>query len=792
VFMTDLHHAWRRLQRAPGYAVAMLVMLAAGLAVSVAMFSVLKGVVLASLPYPGGERVVNLTMANPAKDIAAGQLTSAEAFGLVEQPALEAMGFYGWGGATSLAGEQPREMTINVVTEGFFPALGVAPLHGRWFNAEDYATGRDVVVLSFVEWQRLLGGVADPVGRKVDLDGTQSEVVGVMPAAFRYPSEDTGLWRPALTRNFQPGTPQFRYARYIFAVARLAPGTTPADLERAGTAARTAQGLPDEGWRLRATPLIDEMVGEVRPVLWACFGIALLVLVLACGNAAVLLDARLAARRHELAVAQALGASPARLRMGILAELAILVVGALVVGTVLAQFAVQAFAALAADTLARADEVRLDGAVFLFASAVTVLVPLLIAALGGRTEARPAEAIRSGGRGTLGVRDSHLRRVLPTLGIALSTVALVAAVALSLSLMRLAAVDPGFRTSDLHALQMFRGGGPKVWTQFATAMQAELTAIPGVEAVAVTTAAPLSTIGSFSTDLKKPGAPEPEPYDAGVRRVSAGYLNLLGIPVLRGRGISADDRADTERVVLINETVARRSFAGQDPVGQVLQLPFGNGQRVDYRIVGVVADQRNGGLRAEPQPELLVAFEQYPWVGMTFLVRSKQSPLLVAEQMRQAMWRVEPTEAVTRQFTLSEEVAAELAPTRFFVLTLGAFAALAVLLAGFGVYSIASYAQRRRVPEFGLRLALGAAPRRLMGLVLRDSAPLALLGLLAGLVGAALALRVLASQLYGFEGAPWAAYGLGALAMLIAVGAALAVPAWRAGAVEPITALRDE
>jgi putative ABC transport system permease protein len=268
---------------------------------------------------------------------------------------------------------------------------------------------------------------------------------------------------------------------------------------------------------------------------------------------------------------------------------------------------------------------------------------------------------------------------------------------------------------------------------------------------------------------------------------------LLDIPVTRGRGITAEDRPGTERVAIVNETLARAFFGADDPLGRVLQLPLGNGPMIDHRIVGVFADTRNSGLRSGADPELLVAFDQMPWVGMTFLAVSDLPAGAMQEAMRAALWRVDPREAVTRQYLLADDIAAQLRPVRFLALVVGAFAAMALALAAFGVYSVASYRQRRRVPEFGVRLALGSPPARILGLVLGESLPAATLGVAVGLAGAAAALRLLATQLFGFEGmAAWPAYAAGIGAMLFAVLIATLAPAWRAARTDPMAALRYE
>jgi predicted permease len=800
--LTDLRFALRRLGRDRGFAFAAALMLALGLAASVTAFSVLEGVVLASLPYAGDERLVVVRDENPQSGATNSPLSAAEAYALSADPArgaqrtFDAFGFFVWAGGSVIdpSGE-PREINTNNVSLGFFPALGMRPLHGRWFDAEDYAQERRVAVLSYTEWQRLFGGAPDAVGKTFVFGDEPIEVIGVMPPEFRYPARSVGLWKPAFERNFEPDKPVFRFGRYINGVGLLRPdlpGGPQPGLDALGAQIRADHKLGEDGWEFRATPVLERMIGEVRWVLWATFGIALLVLALACSNVAILLSARLATLRHEMAVTQALGASAGRLLRTLLLELGLLTAAALAAGTALAYLAVEALRRLAEGTLPRADTIAVDGTVLAFALLTAPLLPAVVLLLGGRGEPAPAEAIRAGGRGTIGAQLALVQRALPAFGIALSTVALVAALALAASLLKLAAVDPGFRT-DLQAVQLFRSGGPAEWARYAAAGKQALAALPGVRGVTVTTSPPLAHIGSFVIDAQVPGRERSEPLEVSLRRVDGDYARLMGVRVQRGRAIESGDRAGGERVAVVNATFAAKVFPGEDAVGKAVLLPLGDGVQLEYRVVGVFADQRNAGLRSPPDAEVLTSFEQLPWVGITFLVDSALPHEQLAPALRGALWSIDPREAITREYQLSEDLEThELARVRFFLKVVGAFALLALALAGFGVYSLLSFRQRQRTPEFGVRLALGAQPQEILLQVLREALPSAASGLGLGLLGASVALALLAPQLYGMEQGAWAPYAAGAAAMLLAVLAATLLPAWRAARTDPMSALHYE
>lgn len=782
-------HAVRRLARSPGYAAALIATLALGIAISVVAFSVLRGVVLKSLPYPEQHRVVRVASANPAQDVAGENLSPAQAETFArDADSFEAFGFFTWGGATVMHQERPLEITTNRVSAGYFPALGVRPLLGRIIGAGDIEAGEPVAVLSHGAWQRLTGGARDAVGRTLQTTNGPIEVIGVMPPEFRFPSQSVGLWRPLLPRHLDPDEPTYWNARYVDAVARLSPGTSrrAALDEMAAADVRERYGLDDTGWTVRLNPLLDVLIGDVRWVLWSVFAVSLLVLLIACANVAALVGARLSERRRQLAISLAVGATRSRLRFELALELALAALVAGSLGAAAALGLADVVAALARDHVPRAYEIGVDWPVLAFAMASALVVPLLVLALGAGAGLPGPAAATAGGYGSAGAGRGRLR--LPVVGIALSTTALITASALALSLIRLHQVEPGYRVADVQALQMFRGGGPDEWRRFSAEARDRMAQLPGVERVALTTAAPQSTIGSLDADLQVPGQELPEPLRAMLRRVDGNYLPLLDIPLVAGRNFRDSDHRDAARVAIVNQTLARRAFGDLDPVGRELELPQDN----TVRVVGVARDSKNAGLRAVPEPEVLVPFEQFPWVGFTFMVRTPAGLAGIEEQLRSVIWELDPEEGITREFALGEDLAAETRPLRFFTSSVAAFAVASVLLGALGVYSVLAFVQRRRVPELGVRLALGAAPSRLFGLMVAEGGRIVAFGLAGGVLGALGMLRLMQSQLFGMGGLPWAAMFAGAVIMIgAALGAAL-LPAWRAARINPVEALRYE
>lgn len=787
--LTELKQALRRLLRCPGYSFAVFVTLTLGLSLSVGMYTVLNGVVLKGLPFPGGERVVEISAYNFAQNALSEQLTPAEAVSLVQSPVFEHAGWFMWGGETLLGGERPREITVQRVSDGFFQALGVQPRLGRPIGADDVGPDGGVVVLSDEEWERLSSRDPAIIGHPLRLEDRTVTVIGVMPPGF---STGAGMWLAVNPESLTGNAAAFSNARYLSAFGKLVDGkdvrSAASALDILAAQIRNTHRLPDDGWRLEATSMLDLVVGDARGVLAGVFAVSLVVLAIACANVGSLLAARLSSRGRELAIIQALGATSTRVWCGVLLELLILALLAGGTAMLLLLSALEIFRTQSAGILPRADEIALDPGVAGFAAGIALLCVMLVAVpFGMRLRNRMAGNLQAGRKAIGGAM-----RALPVVGLGLATMALVAGAAVALSLERLRAVDPGFRTDNIYAIQMFHGGGPDEWRRFAVAVLERMKAEPDIERVTVTTAPPLTLVGGFSVDVQVPEREQPESMQAGLRRVTPDYLRVLSQPLLRGREFMATDDIAATKVAIVNETFAHRVFGDVDVVGRAIGLPLADGPRVEFRIVGVTADIRNAGLRRPAEPEILIPFMQSPWVGVSFLAYAPQAGSGLLERMQEAIWAVDPNEAMSRVYRLQDEIDVQLAQVMYFTRVLGGFALLAALLAAFGTYSVIALMQRRQVAEIGVRLALGARPVSVARRVIAQGLSLALVAGFAGSLGSIVVLRLLRSQLYGVEVTSPQLYILGIGGALVAALLATAVPAWRAARIQPIVALRHE
>ncbi|HEU4630879.1 MAG TPA: ABC transporter permease [Gemmatimonadaceae bacterium] len=799
MLLSDLRNALRQLRRRPGVTLVAVLALAVGIGGATAIFSVLDATLLRPLPYPRPDALVRIWPTSAAgEDFSASE---PEFLDLQARNRTFAAMAAMRPAHPSLTGEgEPERLDGAAVTHTLFPLLGVQPVLGRAFTAaEDRAgDGARVALLSHELWQRRFGGDSGVVGRVITLDGAPFVVTGVLPASFAFaPGVDVYL-------PLAPSAGAERDDRWLDVVGRLAPGVTlaqaRADLARVARELAAEHPATNEGWGVRAVSFADWLRGaQYRRAVWVLFGAVACLLLLACANVANLLVAQGIARQGELGIRAALGASRGRVVRQLFTESLVLALAGAGVGLLLAAWAVDAVRTLAApDAVPGLADVALDGRVVAFALGTGVLTALLFGLLPALRAARVdvGRTLTVGARAGTGAGRRRLREGLAVAQIALAMVLLVGAGLMLTSFRRLQGVDTGLSAAGVLTvpLQLPADAYPSERQRaFVRELVARAEALPGVRSAAVTITNPYREWG-FANDVtpadRAASAPAAGLLVAGWRSVTPGFFRTLEIPLLRGRLFDEAVGADADPVVVVSASLARRLWPGEEAVGKALY--WGGTTGTPKRVVGVVGDVRDRALEAEPQPMLYLPYAQVEMPMVTLLVRTELArPAALAGSLRGIVWSIDPNLPVPEVTPLATNQAALLAGTRFRTLLLAAFAAVALLLAALGVYSVMAFAVAQRTREIGVRLALGARPAEVAAAVLRRGLALTTAGIVVGLAGSLAAGRATASLLY--ETPPTDAGTIAAVALLLGVTALLAtwVPSRRATRVDPVRALRE-
>jgi len=815
--LQDLRFALRRLRKNPGFSAIAIVTLALGIGANTAIFSAVDAVLLKPLPYPDANRLVSLDtkVPGPGKDIYGSSMSYPD----IQQLQALTRDFAGVAAYRDTrynyaSRDQALELAATVVSPNLFGVLGVSPAIGRGFTGADLHDR--LAVLSYGMWATAFGSDRNVAGRVIDLDGQSFTVVGVMPRGFAFPNEETQLWVPL--GEALRSAPQLEFNRHFYAfesVARLAAGATLAGaradvgvVAQRISAAERDQPVPiASGMAFGVDPLKVEGVENVRSALLVLFGAVGLVLLIACANAAGLYVARATERRKEVAVRRALGADRARLARQLLTESVVVALIAGAAGVLLARWGLAAVLAVW-PRVPRVNEIGLDPWVLGFALVVSLVTGLAFGLLPALRAAAPGveQALRDESGATTGSRRRHrTQRGLVVAEIALALVLLVGSGLLIRSFVRLTSVDPGYDTRDVLAARIrltpSRYAEPTAQNQFFQNVTDLLARNPGVADVSVSRTLPLTSgldILAFDPRRIRPDATE-EFLAARPSVVGPGYFAAMGIP-LRGRDFTPQDRADAPKVVIMNRRLTDELWPGQDPVGKVFPVRRPGGGGYDATVIGTIGDIRYASLDATPMLELYfpqlqaaAGSARLPGVPeMWVVLKAKRSPLALAGAVRDAVRQVDPQQPIGDLVSLDQALSSSTAARRLSMTLLTLFAALAVVLALIGIYGITAYAVTQRTRELGLRMAIGARPAEVVGLLLKENLWLVLGGLVLGTTGATLATRALRSMLFGvstldaitFVGA---ALVLGGVAML-----ATYVPARRAARIDPMVALRYE
>ena len=809
----DLLYALRNLRKSPGYAAVTVLTLALGIGANTAIFSVVNGVILKPLPYPAPERLIYITSQFPGLGFDQFWVSAPEFVEFAEaNRSFQQVGAYRAGAVNLGTQDQPRRVNSAVVTSELMPALGVAPSRGRQFTREDTLPGaEDVAILSSELWRSAFGGDESVIGRILQVDGTPTRVVGIMPPGYDVHNSQVEVWLPLTLDLANPGN---RGGHFLYLVGRLRDGVT---LEQARADAETMMAkwpqrtpgnhVPNtKNHRLRFDSLKEDLVGGLRTALWVLQGAVGFVLLIACANLANLLLARAESRQREFAIRSALGAGRWRLLRQFLTEGLVLALLGGILGAALGFVGLKALLAANPDSLPRSGEITLDPLVLLFTLLVSMATGVVFgfAPLINLRERVVSNSLKeSGQRSTAGAARTWVRRGLVMAEVALAVVLVIGAGLLLRSFWNLMKVDAGFNRSRLVTFGLVLPGStyrsPQNVVDFFARLQSQLGAIPGVQSVAAMQGLPPQRlVNANDTDFENytptPDGP-PENIDY-YQNVTPAYLTTMGIPVLEGRDFNEGD-AGGPPVVLVNETLAKAYFKDQSAIGRRLKPGFSQ-QIPWFTIVGVVRDVKQGGVDQKTGTEIYFLADQAPRVAnfaprnMNVVIRSSLPFDALAANVRRVVNGMDPSLPLVRFRTMDEVFAETISRPRFLAQLLGIFAALALALAAIGTYGILSYSVSERRKEIGIHMAMGASQRRVLGMILRQGMQVAGAGLLVGVAASVLLTRLLQTQLFNVR--PTDPATVAAVVSVIAVVALLAcyIPASRATRVDPMVVLRDE
>jgi predicted permease len=803
----DLRYGLRTLLKNPGFTIIAVVALALGIGANSAIFSVVNAVLLRPLPFKNPEQLVmvweNATHLGFPKNTPSPpnfldwqrQNTVFTGMAAISERSFNLTG----------VGE-PERLDGRRVSANLFDLLGVPALLGRTFVPDDDRPGTHVVLLSYSLWQRRFGSDPNVIGRAVTLNGESYTVIGVLPRSVHLPGYgnwNDQVWVPIAFNNEEITE---RGNHFLDVIARIKPAITlkQAQAQMETIAARLAKEYPRYNTRIGATvtPLHEELVGDMKPALLILLGAVGLVLLIACTNVANLLLARTAAREKEIALRLALGASRSRLTRQFLTESVLLALLGGCFGLLLALAGVHVLKTFVPATILQIQAINIDARVLVFTALIALLTGIVfgLAPATHSSHSNLNDSLKEGGRDSaVGKKGNRIRGLLVIAEVAVSFILLIGAGLLINSFLHLRNLDPGFRTDhlltmkvDLSELKYPDGERRSV---FFDEVLRSVRALPGVQSVAVAGNLPFTYNGD-SMGIAVEGIPDSPPDqwpDVIYRAVGPGYFSTMGIPMIRGRDFTDQDKVDSKSVVVISEKTAQHYWPGQDPIGKRLK-PGATTSNAPWReVIGVVKDVRQNDFIAQPKMQMYFTYRQLKDLAANALVvRTSVEPMSLASSIRNAIWAVDKDQPVANIDTMDHIVSEAIARQRFSMLLLGIFAGLALVLAAVGIYGVMSYSVAQRTHEIGIRMALGARRADVLQMTVKQGLKLVGAGMMLGLVAAFLLTRVLASLLYGISATdPITFVGISLVLLAVAILASY-IPALRATKVDPIIALRAQ
>ncbi|MEJ2339205.1 MAG: ABC transporter permease [Gemmatimonadales bacterium] len=818
---SGVRQALSRLARSPGFTTITVLTLAIGIGANTAIFSVFNGILLRSLPYPEPDRLVGLWHTAPGIDIPLfEQSDGTYLFYGAENRTLDGMGIFGNRSVNLTGGEEPERVDAALVTSTLFSALGIVPEHGRSFVEADNEPGAEsVVILSHGLWNRRFGGDLGILDSTVLIDAEAHRVIGIMPEGFSLPVSDSELWTALEIDPAEATTGSYRW----FSVGRLKPGETVESAQR--DLDRLRRRLPEaypgdflteqmmETAQMEAIvhPIIEDVIGDenLERSLWILLGTVFFVLLIACANVASLFLVRAQSRHREVALRVALGAGRSRLAQFFLSESLVLALAGGALGVLLAFAATRTLVLFGPDSIPRLDAIGIDGTVLAFALTISLLAGLLFGSfpLLRYARANMVMALKEGGRGGgTGRERQRARKLLVLSQLAMAFVLVAGAGLMTRSFQKVREVNPGF---EAERALTFRVSLPSAEYDSRTAVAGfygqlieRLEGLPGVDRVGAGTKIPLRESG-HSIDVVSiadhPVDPGDLPPVSNTQHVTTGFLETLGVPLLEGRTFDRMDHYSNTRAVIVNRPFAERHWPGESPLGKRVHPSLAEDGPEWFHVVGVVGGVRDYTLPEEPGPIIyypvtaLEELEDLYWPQtMSLVLRADAQPATLTPLVRAQVRELDPNLPITDVLTMEEVLSESTSQLGFAMLLLAVAAAIALLLAAIGIYGVMSYDVTRRTREIGVRMALGAQSGAVSGMVVRQGATMAVIGLTVGLAGAFGLTRLMRALLFGVGPMDPATLGLVVLALFAVALLASYLPARRAAAVDPLVALRAE
>jgi putative ABC transport system permease protein len=797
--LRDFRHALRTLLRTPGFTLVAVLTLALGIGANTAIFSVVNTVLLHPLPTEGLDRLVVIREDLPALDLLDTELAPAEVRDLgALSEVFQAVTGFRTGDRTLTGHGEPRRLSTASTLGDFSGVFGVQPHLGRLYGPEQSTEGPyEVAVVSYGLWQQLSGGDPSFIGKTIQLNGTSHEVVGVMPPDFRYPRQ-VQVWTPFRFTE----SPQMRGRLIMTAVGRLRPGVTE---EQLATRLQAEANRWNEEYHaggsgkvLSSTPFVEFLAGPLRRVLLVLMGAVAFVLLIAAANVASLQLVRAAGRSKEIAVRAAIGAGRGRIVRHLMVESVLLAMAGGVAGLGIGALALDLLGHWEPAQQMNLSEISLDGAVLAFTTLVSLIAAIAFGTIPALRASRvhPQEVLRESSRGaSAGVARSRLLRASVVVQVALALVLLLGSGLMIRTLSRLLASDPGFVPENVTTAQVSIPGSvydtPEKALAFFDDLLQRVRALPGLEDAALVWGLPFTDQGD-SSPFDIPGRPtqpgEPRRH-AEARMTSSGYFRTMGIALLRGRDFDGTEQPGSPIVAVIDQTFAEQFFPNQDPVGQQIRGYTGD----PATIIGVAGRVDHDEIGDAPKAVAYYSYRQLPWLGWhSIVVRSTLPVGTVTNMLRSVITDLDPNVPLYDVRTMEGRIERSLGPRQLAMLALVAFAALSLLLATLGIYGVVHYTTNLRTHEIGIRVALGAQPRQIARLVIRQGMATTLLGLFLGVLAALALTRLMTAILFGVSPHDPVAFAA-ATALLAAVALAAAyLPARRAARVDPMVALRAE